>query len=392
MKETSPVSVAKLINTRPPAVRRVVDLFWNCLVILIAHSIEGAESSNGAIGSGMVLKDMVIPLSISEDAIPVVLSAREAKTLNPTHLLRLERAKSVFGDRSGGQTSIHVKNAVFDSLNKKIISLHETDFLFDASNALNNDHKVSLVGREIDSNSYQVESSNSKLHDILGDGVDASGFLFVEFKTHETSLFLQKKDPVVDAANDFFTLKIPLDSVFFGPPTRLKLVQQACVSLADFYKCWPLVEGTKNGRMGCFTKNGGRLATLEKGVTINGPAVILSELIVLAASDGIFLRRKLLDDHGVMETHVLANNGANALISDGRGDVAIKCESFKHIIETKTSQFEGGPVVMQRNNVTLVAEEQWQFVRVFDYHRVVLSPGKWQVVGTLNPNEARSHR
>jgi hypothetical protein len=47
---------------------------------------------------------------------------------------------------------------------------------------------------------------------------------------------------------------------------------------------------------------------------------------------------------------------------------------------------------MRRNQLILVAEEEWQFVRIFDCHRVVLSPGKWQMVGTLESGEASSHR
>jgi hypothetical protein len=124
---------------------------------------------------------------------------------------------------------------------------------------------------------------------------------------------------------------------------------------------------------------------------INGPAVVLSEPIVLNALEGIFLRRGFLDDHEEIETHVSANNGVKAVLSGEKGDVAIECRSFKHVVERKAAQFKGGPVVMRRNQVILVAEEEWQFVRVFDCHRVVLSPGKWKMVGTLESGESSSH-
>jgi hypothetical protein len=120
--------------------------------------------------------------------------------------------------------------------------------------------------------------------------------------------------------------------------------------------------------------------------------VILSEPIVLNALEGIFLRRGFSDDHEEIETHVSANNGVRAVLFGEEGDTAIECRSFKHVVERKAAQFEGGPVVMRRNQVILVAEEEWQFVRVFDYHRVVLSPGKWKMIGTLESDEASSHR
>lgn len=134
------------------------------------------------------------------------------------------------------------------------------------------------------------------------------------------------------------------------------------------------------------------MADLEKGIMINGPAVVLSEPIVLNASEGIFLRRGLSDGHEEMETHVSANNGVKAVLSGEKGEIAIECKSFKQVVERKAAQFEGGPVVMRRNQVILVAEEEWQFVRIFDYHRVVLSPGKWQMIGALEPGEASSYR
>jgi hypothetical protein len=340
----------------------------------------------------MVLNDVAIPLSLATKNEPIVLFASVAKNLHQTHLLHLEEVRSTFGVGAADKSSIRGKNAVYDFLKKEIISLYETDLILDVSNSFNRGHKDSTDAFVTVEKSSESKDSESALGAMMGSGVDADGYLLVQFKS------FQKRSPLLEKANiqagidDLLTFDKAPDSILLRAPSRLKLVQEACGSLSHFYKCWPLADGQRGGYMGCFSKNGGRLADLEKGVMINGPAVVLSEPIVLNASEGIFLSRGLSDDHEEIETHVLANNGVKAVLSGEKGEISIECKSFKHVVERKAAQFEGGPVVMRRNQVILVAEEEWQFVRIFDYHRVVLSPGKWQMVGTLESGEASSHR
>lgn len=334
----------------------------------------------------MVLNDVAIPLSLAAKKEPIVLFASVAKTLDQAHLLYLEEVNSIFGIWAGNTSSIYSRNAIFDFLNKEIVSLYETDLILDASNLRNISHISDKKG-------HQSKDSRSVLSAMMGNGVDNHGYLFVQVKSFQTGLPLPEEEANVRVGiDDLFASVKTADPILLESPSRLKLVQEACGSLSDFYKCWPLAGGQMGGYMGCFSKNGGRLADLEKGVMINGPAVILSEPIVLNALEGIFLRRGFSDDHEEIETHVSANNVVRAVLSGEKGDIAIECRSFKHVVERKAAQFEGGPVVMRRNHVILAAEEEWQFVRFFDYHRVVLSPGKWKMVGTLESDEASSHR
>lgn len=341
----------------------------------------------------MVLNDVAIPLSLATKDEPVVLFASAAKTLDDANLLHLEEVNSIFGLKGGDKSSIYVKNAIFDFQKKEIISLEETDLILDISNPRNVSRERQVNDSGTHKKSRQSNDSGSALDVLMGSGVDVHGYLFVQVKSfHKRSLPPKEETNFQFGIDSFFADGKTLDSTLLESPSRLKLVQEACGSLADFYKCWPLAEGQREGYMGCFSKNGGRLADLEIGIMINGPAVILSESIVLNATKGLSLHREISDDHEKMETHVLANNGVKAVLSGDRLDISIKCRSFKQVVERKVAQFEGGPVVMRRNHVTLVAEEEWQFVRIFDNHRVVLGPGKWQVVGTLKPDDAGDHR
>jgi hypothetical protein len=359
-------------------------LFLIFLIFPATGPVWGFDYSNGAIRPGMVLNDVAIPLSFATKNEPIVLFASVAKTLDQAHLLHLEGFNSIFSVRLGDTSSIRAKNAVFDFLKKEIVSLYETDLILDVSNPRNISHELPIDGSVTDKKSYHRA--------IMGGGVDADGYLFVQVKSFQTGLPLPEEANVQTGIDGLFACVKTSDPILLEAPTRLKLVQEACGSLSDFYKCWPLADGQREGYMGFFSKNGGRLADLEKGVMINGPAVVLSKPIVLNASEGIFLHRGLSDDHQEIETHVSANNGVKAVLPGEKGEIAIECRSFKHVVERKAAQFEGGPVVMRRNHVIMAAEEEWQFVRVFDYDRVVLSPGKWKILGTIDPGEASSHR
>ena len=396
MKEVRSDSIGELFNAYLWRARRALRYSHCLLLIYLIFSVTvpvwGFEYPKGAIRPGMVLNDVAIPLSLATKNEPIVLFASVAKTLDQAHLLHLEGFNSIFSVRLGDTSSIRAKNAVFDFLKKEIVSLHETDLILDVSNPRNISHELLIDGSVTDKKSHQSKDSGSRLSAMMGSGVDADGYLFVQVKSFQTGLPLPEEANVQSGIDGLFTSGKTADPIILEGPSRLKLVQEACRSLSHFYKCWPLADGQREGYMGCFSKNGGRLADLEKGVMINGPAVILSEPIVLNASKGIFVRRGFSDDHEKIETHVSANNGVKAVLSGEKGDTAIECRSFKHVVERKAAQFEGGPVVMRRNQVILVAEEEWQFVRVFDYHRVVLSPGKWKMVGTLESDEASSHR
>lgn len=346
----------------------------------------------GAVRPGMVLNDVAIPLSFATKKEPVVLLASVARTAEQAHLLHLEEANCMFVVRSCDNSSFRVKNAVFDFLKKEIVSLYETDLILDSSKPRNISHEPAIDGSFIDKKNHQSKDYESALIAMMGGGVDADGYLFVKVRSFKTGLPHREEANLQVGIDGFFASAKTANLILLESPSRLRLVQEACGSLSDFYKCWPLADGRMGRYMGCFSKNGGRLADLEKGIMINGPAVILSEPIVLNASEGIFLRRGLSDDHEEIETHVSARNGVSAVFSGEKGDIAIECRSFKHVVERKAAQFEGGPVVIRRNHVILVAEEDWQFVRIFDYHRVVLSPGKWKMVGALEPDEASGHR
>ncbi len=396
MKEVRSDSTEEPFNARlwlaSRALRRSHCLFLIYLIFLVTGPVWGFEYSKGAIRPRMVLNDVAIPLPLATKNEPIVLFASVAKTLDQAHLLHLEEMNSIFGFGAGDKSFICVKNAVFDFLKKEIVSLYDTDLILDASNPHNISHELPIDGSFIDQKSHQSKDSGSAFSAMMGSGVDADGYLFVQVKLFQTGLPLPEEANAQAGMDDLFASGKTADPIILESPSRLKLVQEACGSLSDFYKCWPLAVGQMVGDMGCFSKNGGRLADLEKGVMINGPAVILSESIVLNASEGIFLRRGFSDDHEEIETHVSANNGVKAVFAGEKGEISIECKSFKHVVERKAAQFEGGPVVMRRNQLILVAEEEWQFVRIFDCHRVVLSPGKWQMVGTLESGEASSHR
>jgi hypothetical protein len=372
---------------------RCQSVFLICLFLSVIGFVSGFEYPNGAIRSGMVLNDVAIPLSLATKDEPVVLFASAAKTLDDANLLHLEEVSSIFCLRGDDKSSICVKKCVFDFKKKEIISLEETDLILDISNPRNVSRELRVDDSGTHKKRRQSSDSGSALDVLMGSGVDAHGYLFAQVKSfHKRSLPPKEETDVQFGIDSFFADRKMHEPILPESLSRLKLVQEACGSLVDFYKCWPLADGQKSGEMGCFSKNGGRLADLEKGIMINGPAVILSEPIVLNATEGLSLHRGISEDHEEMETHVLANNGVKAVLSGDGLDISIKCRSFKQVVERKAAQFEGGPVVMRRNHVTMVAGEEWQFVRIFDNHRVVLSPGKWQVVGILKPDDAGDHQ
>jgi hypothetical protein len=212
----------------------------------------------------MVLNDVAIPLSLATKNEPIVLFASVAKALNQAHLLHLEEVNSIFGVRAGDASSIRAKNAVFDILKKKIVSLYETDLVLDVSNPRNISHELPIDGSVSDEKSHQSKNYGLVPSAMMGSGVDADGYLFVQVKSFQTG------PPPPEEANDragidgLFVGVKTVDPILLEAPSRLNLVQEACGSLSDFYKCWPLAGGQMRGYMGCFSKNGGRLADLEK--------------------------------------------------------------------------------------------------------------------------------
>ena len=69
----------------------------------------------------------------------------------------------------------------------------------------------------------------------------------------------------------------------------------------------------------------------------------------------------------------------------------IHSDNFTYLSDQQIFQFKGGPLKIANNGLVLEATEDWQFLRVFANHRVVLSPGAWNMVGILEAPVDRSN-
>jgi hypothetical protein len=165
------------------------------------------------------------------------------------------------------------------------------------------------------------------------------------------------------------------------------LVQDFAGDLATFLDCWKRVEDRADNRFGgtfmMMGRNGGQIDLERMEMRLDGRTAILGPRSVLVSSGGMRLCRETLNDEELIR--MTGNGGVRTWIHPPKADETwIQSASFECVSDRRILQFEGGPLTVGRKGMILEASESWQFVRVFDGGRIVLSPGSWNMVGTMS--------
>lgn len=172
--------------------------------------------------------------------------------------------------------------------------------------------------------------------------------------------------------------------------TSLNLVQQFSYDLATFFKCWKWVDNPYRSRRGfpvegfaLICPKGGWLDLRRNELRLAARSAVLGPDTVLVSDDGIRCFQEEFDGNLMM--HVTGGGGIKTWMRSPQSDETwIRSNTFDYVSDGSVLQFEGGPIVLKRKGVTLEATEGWQFIRIFDGHRIVLSPGNWNSTGTLS--------
>lgn len=165
--------------------------------------------------------------------------------------------------------------------------------------------------------------------------------------------------------------------------TPIGLVQDFSGDLATFLDCWKWVEDRNPAAFTLMGHHGGEINLTRAEMDISGRSAILGRRSVLVSTGGMHLQRESLDGDELMR--MTGQGGIRAWIHPpARDETWIHSGNFEYVSDRRILQFDGGPLVVSRGGMILVAGESWQFVRVFDGGRVVLSPGSWNVVETMN--------
>jgi hypothetical protein len=92
-------------------------------------------------------------------------------------------------------------------------------------------------------------------------------------------------------------------------------------------------------------------------------------------------------------TRIRGDGGVQAWMNDSKSadpkPTWIHADNFEYAADRRdVLQFQGGPLRFSRQGVIMEAAEEWQFVRLFAGMRIVLSPGSWNVLESVQSAHA----
>lgn len=318
----------------------------------------------GMMRPGMILRGLVYPLNPLSPDKSQVLRAAEVEILEPTHLLRIKDLRLTGGRQSGG-FNLDAPAAVFDLKTKAI---HAGNGFRAVGLGLH--FAGAALSAELKSQSYQVGGR----FEIQLSGLQPSVPLPNNMMEDRRSPFL----PQASRPNGLASAEAM---------TSVGLVQDFAGNLATFLDCWKWVEARDGNRFtGTFMlmgHQGGEIDLERMEMRLDGRSAILGPRSVLVSSGGMRLCRETLNGEDLIR--MTGNGGVRTWIHPPKADETwIQSASFECVSDRRILQFEGGPLTIGRKGMILEASENWQFVRVFDGGRIVLSPGSWNMLGTMS--------
>ena len=165
-------------------------------------------------------------------------------------------------------------------------------------------------------------------------------------------------------------------------PFALHLVQEFSGNLATFARCWRRVESTSwpdasraTGPVAMTSPHGGIIDLSQHKMKFAGPSAILAPNAVLISNSGLRLYRDTSEDEPILR--LSGEGGVTGWMKSLAKEYRVRASYMDFAGDLPILQFEGGPVRFQNGNMILQATEEWQFLRVMENGRIVISPGSW---------------
>lgn len=314
----------------------------------------------------MVFRDLVLPSISTDGNKPQSLKAALAEIGEPRHLLRIQGLEFSFGVPASG-FSLGAPTATLDLKTKAI---HAPDgftadgwgFSFEGANLAG-----SVAERSFEISGYfQVKTAGRS----GGNAVSTVPARVPNPQAFEFRLERQSIPRVPD------------------PMTGLRLLQGFSPHLHGFEKYWRHLSREPGEGSNRWDGNDWHLVSWQGGafdmqrqwVRMTGHSALIGPGGFLSSRGGmVWSREKMETGDDAIETRVEGGGGVNVWMQDAGMEVTwLKSESFVYVADMgDVLQFEGGPVRFFRDGIEFQATEDWQFVRLFDGGRLVLSPGSW---------------
>ena len=322
---------------------------------------------NGIMQTGLLFEELVLTLSSSVNDQRMRLEASRAEILDPPHFLRIHGMR-FRGEGDHGQFGIDSPIALYDMQKKTI----QTSGGFQA-------------------NAFGLRSSG---HALQGNLEQQTFSVQGDFKMGLSNMTLSSTPGNGPVWKTSSCLSPPpfykIDGILGESITPLSTIQEFSKDLHTFIKCWQLYalddkesQHGKSTGLTLMSRQGGKINLDSLQMQFLGRTMILGSGVAISSSGGIRLFEEILNQ--VRLIRVVGHNGIQASIHRPQsGDFWIASEDFEYLEDKRTLQFKGGPLIFGRGKTVLRASERWQFVRVFDGGRIVLSPGNWDSVGEVS--------
>jgi hypothetical protein len=177
----------------------------------------------------------------------------------------------------------------------------------------------------------------------------------------------------------------PIQSVSAEVMTPFRLVRDFAGDLETFFDCWGCIEAADPAHSPAITlmgRQGGEIDFRQMKMKFAGPSAILGPRSVLVCSGGMDARQEVENEGKPMR--LVGQGGICAWMASPKSqETWIRSGSFEYVSDRRVFEFTGGPLLIGRNGMILQATETWQFVRVFNGQRIILSPGHWNTMGNL---------
>jgi hypothetical protein len=316
--------------------------------------------------AGASFRDLMIPLRASSEGTAQIITASEASIDHPPDLLKI-RGLLISSGTSPKTFRLEARTAVYD-LNKKTL-LARDGFYGRGSN--------------MDFRGDMIRGSPENLQ------FDLTGYF--EVQNNALSSLFPKVDPVSRTTWGEIMAREEISAGLWECRSDqrlnpISLLQDLSSNLAEFVKCRNHMEAkdfksdpSASGRMALVGLEGGSMDLRQWRIQLTRRSALVGPQSVLTCSQGIRLRRELTDAEPLM--HLTGAGDIKAWFKTSeQTETSVRSGSFHYVSDRKILQFKGGPLVVNRDGIVLQATEEWQFLRVFDGGRVVLSTGAWNMI------------
>jgi hypothetical protein len=315
---------------------------------------------------GMVFNDLIFPISPYRPEDGQLLRARKAEIGSTSLTMKLEGLR-LTGKRTAGDFDLETPVAVYNFKSKTL----ESASGFQATGFGLNFKGERLRGK-LESRSF----------DVIGDFEihmnQLSPQLPLYFPAHEGKMPLFEGSLL--AKHRFTECRVK---------TSLTLIQDFAGDLCTFIDCWKRFEARPSGLgsnspkgISIMGHDGGTIQLNDVEMTLAGLTAIIGPNAVLVASGGMRLDQE--SSEGGKLIRVIGQGGVRSWMQpSATGGTWIESARFEYVSDRQLLQFDGGPLRVGRGGTILVAAEPWQFVRVFEGGRIVLSPGRWEMGGNI---------